>query len=166
MHLEPLDESHREPLRAACAEDRDVWDIYPVSMLGERFDPVFDAIMADPRRHPFGTFAGGILVGTTGYLNVDAINRTLEIGGTYLAPPARGSGINARVKRLQIDHAIACGFIRLEFRIDTRNARSMAAVERLGAVREGILRRNRITWTGFVRDTAVYAILADDWPQA
>ncbi len=163
IHLEPLDESHREPLRAACAEDDAIWDIYTVSMLGAQFDASFDAIMANPGRLAFALFAGGVLIGTSCYLNVAAAERQVEIGGTYLAPPARGTGINGRLKRLMIDHAIACGFARIEFRIDVRNGRSMAAVEKLGAVRETILPRERTTWTGHVRDTAVYALRAEEW---
>ena len=105
-----------------------------------------------------------MLIGTSAFLNVDAPRRSLEIGGTYLAPAARGTGINARIKRLMIDHAIACGFDRVEFRIDVRNGRSLAAVEKLGAVREAVLVAERVTWTGHVRDTALYALSAADWP--
>ena len=163
LHLEPLDEAHREPLRAACAEDETIWEIYPVSMLGAHFDPSFDAIMANPDRRAFALFAGGVLIGTSSYLNIAATQSRVEIGGTYLAPPTRGTGINARVKRLMIDHAIACGFAHIEFRIDVRNSRSIAAVEKLGAARETVLRRERTTWTGHVRDTAVYTLDAGQW---
>jgi RimJ/RimL family protein N-acetyltransferase len=163
IHLEPLGEEHREPLRAACAADRDIWDIYPVCMIGEHFDPAFDAIMANSARLALASFAGGVLVGTTAFLQPDAANRVVEIGGTFLAPAARGTGVNRRIKRLMIDHAIACGFERIEFRVDTRNGRSMRAVEKLGASLEGIMRRQRITWTSYRRDTALYALLADDW---
>jgi RimJ/RimL family protein N-acetyltransferase len=67
------------------------------------------------------------------------------------------------MKKLMIDHAFACGFTRIEFRVDTRNKRSMAAVLKLGAKHEGTLRRNRITWTGYVRDTAVFGLLEEEW---
>jgi len=103
------------------------------------------------------------MVGMTSYLGIDEPNHVLEIGRTYFAPRARGTGFNGRVKRLMLDRAFDEGFTRVEFRIDTRNSRSMAAVEKLGAVREGRLRRNRITWTGHVRDTAIYSVLADEW---
>lgn len=166
VHLEPLGDKHREGLRAACAADRDIWEIYSSCMIGAHFDPAFDAILASPTRLPFASFAGGVLVGTTGYLHVDAPNAVLEIGGTYLAPDARGTAINRRLKALLIDHAIACGFDRIEFRIDTRNTRSMRAVEKLGATLEGVMRRQRITWTGYRRDTALYALLADEWKPA
>jgi RimJ/RimL family protein N-acetyltransferase len=85
------------------------------------------------------------------------------VGGTYYVPAERGTGLNSTVKRLLLDRAFASGFDRVQFSIDTRNGRSMRAVEKIGAVREGTLRRNRVTWTGYVRDTAVYSILAGEW---
>jgi len=133
IHIEPLGEQHREALRAACAADPDIWEIYPVCLHGAHFDPAFDAILEARSRLAFASFTGGVLVGTTGYLNVDAADRRLEIGGTYLAPHARATGVNSRIKRLMIEHALGLGFDRIEFRIDTRNARSARAVENLNA---------------------------------
>ena len=161
--LMPLAEEHREQFRLACAADPEIWQIYPVNLAGTDFDRGFDATLATLRRASFAVLVGGEVVGTTAYLNVSAPDRTLEIGGTYIAPAVRGTGLNGAMKRLMIDHAIACGFHRIEFRVDTRNSRSMAAVAKLGARLEGVLRRQRITWTGYVRDTAVYSLLAEDW---
>jgi len=161
--LEPLAEEHREPLRAACAADTEIWRIYPVNLAGDGFDPGFAAMLATSGRYAFAVLAGGALVGTTSYLNVAEADRALEIGGTYLAPDERGTGLNDVMKRLMIDHAIACGFHRIEFRVDTRNTRSMAAVTKLGARLDGVLRRSRITWTGYARDTAVYSLLPEEW---
>jgi RimJ/RimL family protein N-acetyltransferase len=62
-----------------------------------------------------------------------------------------------------LERAYAAGYRRVEFKVDTRNRRSMAAVEKLGAVREGTLRQNLLTWTGYRRDTAVYSILREEW---
>lgn len=163
LHLEQLGEWHREALRAICPVDDPVWDIYPVRLAGEDFDAAFDAIVQNARRYPFAIFAGGALVGISGFLHLDMPSRVLEIGGTYMAPSARGTGLNGRIKPLLIGRAIAAGFDRLEFRIDARNARSLRAVEKLGAVKEGVLRRQRVTWTGHVRDTAILSILASEW---
>jgi RimJ/RimL family protein N-acetyltransferase len=63
-----------------------------------------------------------------------------------------------------LDHAFNAGAIRVQFRVDSRNKRSQAAVAKLGAVREGVLRRDMITWTGYVRDTVVFSILDHEWP--
>lgn len=161
--MEPLREDHREALRAACAEDAEIWTIYPSRFFGPEFDPAFDKCFGNPRDIAFAIFDGVELVGMSAFLSTDPDNKALEIGRTYLAPRMRGSGLNARIKALMLDRAFACGFTRAEFRIDTRNGRSIAAVEKLGARREGVLRANRITWTGYVRDTAVYSILAEEW---
>ena len=163
IRLEMVSEAHREPLRAACAQDQDIWEIYPISMIDEHFDPAFDALLPLGSRIALIAFQNDIVVGTTSYLAIDPAHHLLEIGGTYFAPSVRGSGFNTIVKHLMINRAIACGFTRIELRADARNRRSCAAIAKLGAVKEGVLRRNRITWTGHVRDTAVYSILASEW---
>lgn len=163
VELQPLTEQHREPLRRACAEDQDVWSIYPSSWTGEHFDASFDACFGVPNSAAFAIVDLSGVVGMSSYLGIDGANRTLEIGRTYLAPRVRGTGLNRHVKTLMMDRAFLEGFTRIEFHIDTRNTRSIAAVEKLGAVKEGVLRRNRITWTGYVRDTAIYSILIDKW---
>ena len=163
VSLEALGEQHREPLRAACAADAEIWSIYPASWLGEHFDPSFDACFGAPNEIAFAILDESGLIGMSSYLGIDQANRSLEIGRTYLVPGVRGTAINRQVKTLMMDRAFGEGFTRIEFRIDTRNKRSIAAVEKLGAVKEGVLRHNRITWTGYVRDTAVYSILIDKW---
>jgi RimJ/RimL family protein N-acetyltransferase len=90
----------------------------------------------------------------------------LEIGGTYYRPHLRGTGFNFRVKAMMLARAFASGFRRVEFRVDSRNLRSQAAMKKLGAVREGVMRADRITWTGHVRDTVLFAILKDEWQHA
>ena len=163
IHLEELAERHREGLRAACAADTQIWEIYPFNMSGAGFDPVFDAIMANPNRRPFALMVDGVTIGMSGYLNLALDRQALEIGGTFMAPAARGTGLNRRIKQLLLDRAFACGIRRIEFRIDERNKRSQAAVLKLGAVKEGVLRAERITWNGHVRDTGVFSILAEEW---
>ena len=98
------------------------------------------------------------------FLGIDEHRQVLEIGGTYYRPHLRGSGFNRRVKEMMLKRAFDCGIRRVEFRVDIRNARSQAAMKKLGAVREGVLRADRITWTGHVRDTVLFAILKDEWP--
>ncbi len=160
----PLAEAHRAALKAACAEDPAIWPIYGVSYDPDHFDASFDALRANPGRLGFAVLDGDRLVGMSAYLNINAAQALLEIGNTYIAPAVRGTGFNRRLKRLMIDHAIACGFRRIEFRVDVRNRRSMAAVAAIGGRLEGVLRQERITWNGHVRDTALFAILRDEWP--
>lgn len=164
VRLEPLAAHHLEPLRAACAEDREIWDIFPVSMLDENFDKAIETFHDTSNWVRFAVINtnSGSVVGMTNYINPDKFG-VVEIGGTYIAPSVRGSGFNDIMKKLTISHAFSQGFTRIEFRVDTRNKRSMAAVLKLGAQHEGTLRRNRITWTGYVRDTAVFGLLKEEW---
>ena len=163
LRLEPLAETHREPLRAACAEDRDIWAIYATSYDSEHFDRSFELLLSRPNWAPFAIFSGDRLVGMSCFISIEPDRGVLEIGNTYYVPDLRGTGMNRRVKDLMIGRAIACGFRRIEFRVDSRNARSQAAMAKIGGVREGVIRQDRITWNGHVRDTVLFSILADEW---
>ena len=163
---EPFGEDHRAMLMAACAEDRDIWAIYSSSFDPDHFDESIDALSANPRNHVLVLFDGDTLAGMASFLGVDPARQTLEIGATYYRPAMRGTGLNDRVKDMLLERAFSCGFRRVEFRVDRRNERSQAACKKLGAVREGVLRADRITWTGHVRDTVLFAILKDEWPIA
>jgi RimJ/RimL family protein N-acetyltransferase len=92
------------------------------------------------------------------------LNNGLEIGITFIHPDVRSGPVNPESKRLMLTHAFDGGAIRVEFRVDERNSRSQAAVIKLGASQEGTLRRHMITWTGHVRDTAIFSIVDFDWP--
>ncbi len=164
VRLEPLAPHHLEPLRAACAEDPDIWQIYSFNMLDGGFDQTVAKLHSLASWVQFAVIdlEQGRLVGMTNYINPDDFG-VVEIGGTYISPSVRGTGFNRQMKKLLIEHAFANGFTRIEFRVDTRNTRSMAAVAKLGAVREGTLRRNRVTWTGYVRDSAVFGLLRNEW---
>lgn len=166
VSLETLAMEHIQDLRSACAADPDIWDIYPHSMLDEHFEPAVQAMLENPYRLPFAVLAvGGCeqkVVGTTSYINPNS-HGVVEIGGTYIEPSVRGTGFNDLMKKLMIDHAFACGFRRIEFRVDARNKRSAAAVLKLGAKLDGTLRQDIVTWTGHVRDTHVFGLLQEDW---
>ena len=163
VRLEPLGEPHRAGLKAACAEDADIWPIYAISYDSDHFDASFDGLRARSNGQAFAIFEGTALIGMSAFIGVETGRGVLEIGNTYYVPAARGTGLNRRVKTLMIDRAIGCGFRRIEFRVDARNQRSQAAMAKLGAVREGVIRQERITWTGHVRDTVLFSILADEW---
>lgn len=162
LTLEPLAPAHREGLRAACAADSAIWDIYPKSWAPEHFDTQFDALLAS-NRLPFAIVHGGEVVGMTAYIGVDPERAVLEIGNSFIRPDRRGTGLNGRIKRLMLDRAFAKGVRRAEFRVDARNGRSQAAVLKLGAVREGVMRAERVTWNGHVRDTVLFSILDHEW---
>jgi RimJ/RimL family protein N-acetyltransferase len=166
VRLEPMAETHRAALKAACAEDLEIWPIYATSWDPAHFDATFERIMGLERWCRFVIFSDGRLAGMSCFINVDPERGALEIGNTYYVPALRGTGFNRAVKDLMIRRAIVCGFRRIEFKVDARNARSQAAMARLGAVREGVIRADRITWTGHVRDTVLFSILASEWDRS
>ena len=161
---ELFSEIHREHLKAACAEDRDVWQIYANNFGPDGFDESIDRYTSNPHNRTFVLFEGDELAGMSSYLGIDPNRQVLEIGGTYYRPKFRGTGFNRRVKDMMLSRAFDCGIRRVEFRVDRRNLRSQAAMKKLGAVREGVLRADRVTWTGHVRDTVLFAILKEEWP--
>ncbi|HTU11250.1 MAG TPA: GNAT family protein [Allosphingosinicella sp.] len=166
VRLEPLTEAHRTALKAACAEDLEIWRIYSTSYDPDRFDANFDAMLARPDWYSFALRRGERLVGMSSYMGIDRDRMVLEIGSTYYVPAERGTGFNRIVKDLMLARAFACGFRRIEFRVDSRNGRSQAALGKIGAVREGVLREDRITWNGHVRDTVLFSILASEWSRS
>lgn len=160
---ELFEDRHRDALRSACAEDGDIWTIYANNFGPDGFDDSIASYRSSPRNRTFVLYDGDEVAGMSSFLGIDEARGSLEIGGTYYRPHLRGSGLNRRIKDMMLRRAFDCGIRRVEFRVDRRNARSQAAMKKLGAVREGILRADRITWTGHVRDTVLYAILKDEW---
>jgi RimJ/RimL family protein N-acetyltransferase len=168
VRLEPLAERHKEELRAACAADPATWnDLYILSMLDDHFDfhwQRMETEAAAGQTLPFALVVDGVCRGMSNYLDVDARHRTVEIGSTYYDPARRGAAVNPSAKHLLLGHAFDSGAVRVQLRVDAINARSRAAVLKLGAVQEGILRHDKVTWTGRVRSTVVFSVLAEEWP--
>ena len=160
---EPFCDHYRESLKAACAEDSEIWQIYANNFGPDGFDDSIALYRSTSRNRTFVLFEGEELAGMSSFLGIDTQRGVLEIGGTYYRPKFRGTGFNRRIKDMMLRRAFDCGFRRVEFRVDERNQRSQAAMARLGAVREGLLRADRITWTGHVRDTVLFSILKDEW---
>jgi N-acetyltransferase len=107
----------------------------------------------------------GTLIGSSSYLNVDAANRRLEIGHTWYVASARRSGVNSETKLLMLGHAFdELGCVAVEFRTHFFNFTSRAAIERLGAKLDGVLRSHQVLPDGARRDTVVYSILDIEWP--
>ena len=167
VRLEPMTPAHREGFRAACDADPDTWErLYPYPMHGPHFDVGWEKFYAapGPERLNFAVTKDGVCVGSSSYLRIEPQHATVEIGGTYYRPDMRGGAVNPASKRLLLAHAFACGARRVTFRVDATNARSRAAVLKLGAVQEGIMRQDMQTWTGRIRDTVLFSIVADEWP--
>lgn len=168
VRLEPMSEGRREELRAAVNADADFFPaFYPYSWAGEHFDPTWDKLMEDSAAGNtlgFAVVVDGVCQGISTYYGIDRANDVLEIGGTFYHPAVRGGAVNPAAKRLLMGHAFESGARRVVYRVDAINARSRAAVLKLGAVQEGILRQDRVTYTGRIRDTVIFSVLADEWP--
>lgn len=169
VSLEPVTVTLREELRRSLDVDPDSWNLQYVSGQGALFDAYFEAMMRSQRSGERLAFAvrllkTGTIVGTSSFHHLSATNRTLEIGSTFLHPEVRGASVNPAIKLAMLEHAFASRALRVQLTVDSRNARSQAAVAKLGAVKEGVLRRHLVTWTGHKRDTVVFSILDDEWP--
>ncbi len=113
----------------------------------------------------FAHYFDGELVGHSSYLNVRPDDRVLEIGNTWLAPAAWGTGANTEAKLLLMQHAFEdAGYLRVEFKTDATNARARAALAALPAEFEGVFRKHMLVRGGERRDSAWYAVIDDDWP--
>lgn len=163
VDLRRYEEGHKEGLRAACARDSEIWDIYPVSMTGAHFDHSVEMLSNLPGWTRFIVFEGEHVVGMTNYIQHPDLSGIVEIGGTYIVPELRGCGFNTHMKKLMIHHAFDRGFRLIQFSVDTRNARSLRAVQKLGATHVETRTADFRTWTGFVRDTAVFRLHRGDW---
>lgn len=107
----------------------------------------------------------GPVVGTSTLADLDLHQESVQLGWTAYSPRAWGTAVNVETKLLLLGHAFGAGFGRVSFQADSRNARSRAAIEKLGGVYEGILRRDKLRADGSWRDSAVYSILATEWPE-
>lgn len=166
--LEPPAERHREELREVVGDGTAYWPYLP---LKGTFDATMDmnlAAQAKGERLPYVVRlrADGRVVGSTSYLNIAPRDRRLEIGSTWYHPSVWASAVNPECKRLLFSQAFDdWGANRVELRCDARNARSRAAIARLGAVEEAVLRRHMYAPDGFLRDTVVFAVLREEWPK-
>jgi RimJ/RimL family protein N-acetyltransferase len=110
--------------------------------------------------------ASGAVVGSTSYLAIEPAHRRLEIGATWLAPKWQRTALNTEAKLLLISHGFErLGMNRVEFKTDSRNRLSRAALLRIGATEEGIFRSHMVMPDGHLRDTVYYSIVAREWPQ-
>jgi RimJ/RimL family protein N-acetyltransferase len=171
VKLEPLDPSHADDLLTAGA-DPEIWRYMPlpqpesVAEVRRWIDEAWK-LAATGEELPFAIIdpETGRAVGSTRYLEIHRNWRTLEIGWTWLAASVQRSAVNTETKLMLLRHAFEDhGVLRVQFRTDGRNVRAQQSLERLGAVREGVLRKHRINHDGFVRDTVCYSILDQEWP--
>jgi N-acetyltransferase len=170
--VEPLARDHEEGLWHAATSDPEIWRWMFVDAAASR--GAFRAWLEDALERgaagveaPFAVLdsASGTPLGSTRYLSLRPEHRGLEIGWTWLARQAWGTGVNVEAKLLLLTHAFeTLGCMRVEFKTDARNARSRAALEALPARFEGIFRKHMVVQGGDIRDSAYYAITDGDWP--
>ena len=168
VRLEPLHPRPADDLAAAAA-DGDVWRKWTTSIPAPDEVPAEIearlAAQAAGRIVPWAVVTGGRAVGMTTYWAVDEPNRRLEIGATWLGASTQGTGTNAEAKLLLLTRAFeVLDCIAVEFRTHWHNRQSRAAIERLGAKLDGVLRNHSIGREGTLRDTVVYSIIASEWP--
>lgn len=146
------------------------WIPYPMRT-AEDFQVLVEKALAEQslgQSVPFVTVerSSGRVVGSTRFMNMDAANRRVEVGSTWIAPAWQRTAANTEAKYLMLRHAFEqwkC--IRVELKTDALNQRSRAAILRLGAKEEGILRQHMVTYTGRLRDTVYFSILGSEWSQ-
>ena len=169
VRLEPFAPELREAVRGALDCDSEAWALITVSGQGDRFPGWWRGVLDDVARgeriaYAVRRLSDGAVVGTTSYLNIRADHRGVEIGSTFYRPDTRGGAVNPECKLLLLEHAFAAGALRVELVTGSRNLRSQAAIAKLGAVREGVLHKHKVTWIGEVRDTVVFSITDEEWP--
>jgi len=173
VRLEPLDLSHAPDLAAALAQDISIWQWLSsepplgVTAMEDFINSALEGL-ATGAAVPFAQIAvaEGRAVGSTRYLNISRNDLGLEIGWTWIGKPWQRTALNTEAKFLLLRHAFeVLGAVRVQLKTDARNLQSQAAIARLGAVREGVLRKYQRTTKDFIRDTVMFSIVADEWPE-
>ena len=169
ISLEPLDQSHAQGLynRGRNAAD---WIYMPRSCFVDLADARqwIDEALQAAQQLPFAIVenAKGKVAGSTRYLNIRPEHLSLEIGWTWLGQEWQRTPVNTEAKLLLLRHAFdKLGCQRVEFKTDARNLRSQRALERIGASREGVLRKHMIVQEEFARDSVYFSVIDDDWPE-
>lgn len=170
VRLEPLTRSHLGPLVEIGLED-DLWR-WTVSQIrtGDHMRAYMEEALEAQARGtalPFVTVdrASNRVAGSTRFANIDREHRRAEIGWTWVASPWQRTAVNTEAKYLMLGHAFETwGCIRVELKTDALNARSRAAILRIGATEEGTFRNHMITESGRFRDTVYFSLLDREWP--
>lgn len=171
VRLEPLDYRYVSDL-AQAGQDENIWIYMRYGLVTT--EEAMRAMIADLLgRQARGTDMPFVVIhqptgrgiGMTRYLNIEPSNRSVEVGGTWYGPSYQRTGVNTECKYLLFQYAFeTLGYIRVQLKTDLRNERSQRAIERVGAIREGVLRNHVILDDGYVRSSVYYSILAREWP--
>jgi RimJ/RimL family protein N-acetyltransferase len=169
--LEPLTEAHAAGLTSIGMDDT-IWEYMPYGLMRSE-DDIRRWIGTLLDRAGEGTdlpfvvihLASGRVAGTTRYMEIRPAHRGLEIGGTWYGAEFRRTQVNTECKYLLLRQAFEqLGCIRVQLKTDSRNERSQRAIERIGAVKEGMLRNHMILPGGYIRHSIYYSIIDSEWP--
>jgi RimJ/RimL family protein N-acetyltransferase len=171
VRLEPLSLAHVADL-AEAGRDESIWEFMPYGVLRTEEQMVEHVRAALERQAqgtdlPFAVIAleSGRAIGGTRYLDIQRPHRALEIGGTWYGTAHQRTGVNTECKWLLLCHAFnVLGCARVQFKTDLRNERSQRAIERIGALREGVIRKHFAMPDGHQRSSVLYSIIAEEWP--
>ena len=171
VRMEPLKESHHDEL-CAVGLDPELWRWIPFRVLtpDEMSGYIRNAMDAQTAGSalPFATVerSSGRAIGSTRYMNIDAPNRHVEIGSTWIGRAWQRSAVNTEAKYLMLRHAFeTLGCLRVELKTDSMNVRSRNAIQRIGARQEGIFRNHMPTWSGRIRHSVYFSIIDSEWPK-
>ena len=171
VELQPLQREHAAALLDAAA-DGELWNLKVTHVPGpDTVDQYIETALAGRDAGTMIPFTlvrrdTGLVVGSTRFWKVDRVNRKLEIGHTWLAQSTQNSAINTEAKLLLLTYAFeVLDCVRVQFTTDELNEKSRAAILRLGAVQEGIVRHERIMPDGRKRNSVRFSIIDSEWPQ-
>ncbi|MGG0860501.1 GNAT family N-acetyltransferase [Bacillus pumilus] len=169
VKIQPMEDYHVQELFDA-GNNPDIWAHMPmrVQSIEDMKSLVNGALQAREQgsEFPFVIFDknSGKIVGSTRFLNISIPNRNLEIGWTWLSPTVWRTRINTECKYLLLKHCFeTLGTIRVQLKTDSRNVRSQQAIERLGLVKEGVLRNHMVMPDGYLRDSVYYSVIDQEW---
>lgn len=170
--LEPLTPRHYEPLMAIALSNADIWKFTLANITDEKsFSNYFNTALKEKENktsYPFAMFdkKENRYVGCTRYANISFRDKRLEIGWTWIDPLLQGSGINKHNKFLMLQYCFeTLELNRVELKTAGTNLKSQRAMEKIGAIREGVLRKHSINDLGVTRDTVYYSFISDEWPE-
>ncbi|MCL6452709.1 MAG: GNAT family N-acetyltransferase [Alicyclobacillus sp.] len=168
--LIPMEKSHIEGLFEA-GRDPKIWSYMPMhietiddmkclvtgALLAREASSEFPFVIIDQESEK--------IVGSTRFLDISVPNRHLEIGWTWLSPSVWRTRVNTECKYLLLKHCFeTLGTLRVQLKTDGRNVRSQQAIQRIGAVKEGVLRKHRVMHDGYIRDSVYFSVIDDEWP--
>lgn len=165
--LEPLEQGHL-PALIAAGRDPSIWTYMPHDV-SDGVGPMLRGILSENIEGRMISFAvrrlsDGALVGSTSYMNIVPEHARVEIGATWYSPDAQATAVNPEAKYLLFSHAFGAHYNRVELKTNSKNARSRAAMAKMGAKEEGTLRSHMWVPQGYFRDTVYFSIIASEWP--